>query len=482
MLSETYRALDAASLLGPQGAKLMSGGLLAHDIGGSFSTAMNYMQQVYNQTDIWNALQNDFGRRYPWDEFGYHFYISQGSLLTTNQLASYFNAVRSAQAANSDPANVAVTEFGWQTVGSNTQELQRDNMAVAYDYLESRPYVTSTYWYQWIDEAAGNWGIVNGAGQPKLSYHEFAARNDAPPNSVVVFTTHHAANDAGLSYAFSSTDLLQGRIPTVLAGDIGWHSANPASSNPSDPNGLPAFTDGVGDIGSGVTGLLNDFPAPGAPAKLISYNLQAPHDISEIRIFTGNNGNDGRIFSTTAIWTSADGVAFDFLGYFQSDPSGTVNNSGTPGGPDGATVVRIFREDGAPLAEDATHLRFHFFAASDLGGVMIDPFDGLNLFTQSDDGFGAAYVSPLVREIDVFGALSSLAGDFNRDGSVNAADYVVWRKTDGTTEGYADWRETFGGSMDSGSGSISVPEPAAALLLLGIAAISPTRACRIRLQ
>ena len=30
-------------------------------------------------------------------------------------------------------------------------------------------------------------------------------------------------------------------------------------------------------------------------------------------------------------------------------------------------------------------------------------------------------------------AVPSLPGDFNSDGTVDAADYVVWRKTDGTT-------------------------------------------------
>ena len=35
-------------------------------------------------------------------------------------------------------------------------------------------------------------------------------------------------------------------------------------------------------------------------------------------------------------------------------------------------------------------------------------------------------------------------GDYNDDGAVNAADYVVWRKTDGTPEGYNTWRANFG--------------------------------------
>jgi hypothetical protein len=345
--------------------------------------------------------------------------------------------------------------------------------------------VTSTDWYQWIDEPAGNWGIVNGAQQPKLSYHEFVARNTvSTPGSNVVFTTQHAASDVGLSYAYSSTDLLQGKIPTVLPGDIGWHSANPASSNPNDPNGLPAFTDGLGDIGSGVTGLLNDYPAPGSPAKLIDYDLGGGYDVSEIRIFTGNNGNDGRIFSTTAVWTSTDGVAFDFLGYFQSDQSGISNNGSTPGGPKGATLVRITREDGSPLAEDARHLRFHFFAVSDVEGLMRDPFDGVNTFTGNNDGLSAAYVSPLVREIDVFGVLASLPGDRNHDGTVDAADYVVWRKTDGTPAGYLEWRNNFGRSNGSGAAhetSTSVPEPSSGLLLsLVVSIVLFTRSTRAR--
>lgn len=36
------------------------------------------------------------------------------------------------------------------------------------------------------------------------------------------------------------------------------------------------------------------------------------------------------------------------------------------------------------------------------------------------------------------------AGDFNCDGSVNAADYVVWRKQDGSQAGYNEWRSNFG--------------------------------------
>jgi hypothetical protein len=59
----------------------------------------------------------------------------------------------------------------------------------------------------------------------------------------------------------------------------------------------------------------------------------------------------------------------------------------------------------------------------------------------------------------------ALAGDFNEDGTVDAADYVVWRKREGTPEEYNDWRTNFGET--SGEGALmaaSVPEPAACLL------------------
>ncbi len=46
---------------------------------------------------------------------------------------------------------------------------------------------------------------------------------------------------------------------------------------------------------------------------------------------------------------------------------------------------------------------------------------------------------------------SAVAGDFNTDGSVDAADYVVWRKTN---EGsYDDWKTNFGTSGGGGSGA-----------------------------
>jgi uncharacterized membrane protein len=72
------------------------------------------------------------------------------------------------------------------------------------------------------------------------------------------------------------------------------------------------------------------------------------------------------------------------------------------------------------------------------------------------------------------------SADYNRDGTVDAADYVVWRKTDGSTNGYDTWRFQFGsaavGNLIAGENA-AVPEPATLMLLLAAAACARLR-CR----
>ena len=67
--------------------------------------------------------------------------------------------------------------------------------------------------------------------------------------------------------------------------------------------------------------------------------------------------------------------------------------------------------------------------------------------------------------------INMLAGDFNEDGAVDAADYVVWRKTGGSQDEYNTWRTNFGRTAGGGGSAASlasqspVPEPSAASLL-----------------
>jgi len=69
-------------------------------------------------------------------------------------------------------------------------------------------------------------------------------------------------------------------------------------------------------------------------------------------------------------------------------------------------------------------------------------------------------------------------GDYNGDNLVDAADYVVWRKTGiNGPQGYNDWRANFGMTVSSGAAlpsadplSAAVPEPATLVLLTFAAA------------
>jgi hypothetical protein len=112
------------------------------------------------------------------------------------------------------------------------------------------------------------------------------------------------------------------------------------------------------------------------------------------------------------------------------------------------------------------------------GSVVVDESGAVYIsgFTQGDFGAGNG------GGYDVFLAKfvpQPLAGDFNDDGNVDAADYIVWRKGFSTgvytEDDYSTWRENFGAPA-AGAGAVAhsaspaiVPEPAGtALGLLGL--------------
>ncbi len=141
------------------------------------------------------------------------------------------------------------------------------------------------------------------------------------------------------------------------------------------------------------------------------------------------------------------------------------------------------------------------------------PFDPSTISTGYSGTYGVGYVilSDADFTIDNFKTETAVAGDYNRNGVTDAADYVLWRKTLGNTgptsnppttfndmrangavsagefsqiidqADYNFWRSNFGLSA-SGSGlanGSSVPEPAtAALVLLGLAGLACRRWAR----
>jgi hypothetical protein len=71
-------------------------------------------------------------------------------------------------------------------------------------------------------------------------------------------------------------------------------------------------------------------------------------------------------------------------------------------------------------------------------------------------------------------ASAGIPGDFNHDNSVDAADYVYWRKNALTSADYNLWRGHYGQTAGSGAGTnanVAVPEPEILLQLVLLAAV-----------
>ena len=123
-----------------------------------------------------------------------------------------------------------------------------------------------------------------------------------------------------------------------------------------------------------------------------------------------------------------------------------------------------------PIGDLRTISNFYSSLIDDLGRVILEIG-----FTDESAGI---FISDLVSYEDP----DSLPGDINKDGTVDAADYVVWRKNGGTQLQYDAGRASFGSTLN-GSGSAlqlsdmpAVPEPHSFMLfVIGVVATLASR-------
>src|SRR4051812_8039958 len=140
---------------------------------------------------------------------------------------------------------------------------------------------------------------------------------------------------------------------------------------------------------------------------------------------------------------------------------GTLSNAdGTVNFPDGSTVSAVFGSTK------------YNWTISYTGNINWS--DQVNSVVQSITGAGTGKDVVLIG----LGTESvSIPGDYNNNGKVDAADYVLWRKSPGSfggdPAGYTTWRTNFGlPGAGSGLGTAAVPEPhSVALLIGGVAAM-----------
>lgn len=115
----------------------------------------------------------------------------------------------------------------------------------------------------------------------------------------------------------------------------------------------------------------------------------------------------------------------------------------------------------------------------EFGGFPADWFDGIIDEVRLTN-------SPLAPSEFLFAsAVVPLEGDYNNNGKVDAADYVVWRKTGiNGQQGYDTWRANFGRmAMPAASGATAaVPEPATVLFCVLAVCVLAVSRWRHRLQ
>ena len=188
------RAYGAIKLARPD-AVVISGGLFGHDLGDAailFSrtpcptgvpSGADYLCATYEMGLTHAGWQP---QAFPFDHIGQHVYIDGGGLTSEEKLRIYLEEVRDAyllyEGAGS-PKTTHITEFGWSTKDIS-QELQAENLLVAFDTFRQVGYVARAYWFhaQDVPEAGLFFGLTEASGRKKRSFEVYqdVAAYDSP--------------------------------------------------------------------------------------------------------------------------------------------------------------------------------------------------------------------------------------------------------------------------------------------------------------
>jgi hypothetical protein len=266
-------------------------------------------------------------------------------------------------------------------------------------------------------------------------------------------------------------------------------------------------SEGTYKISGGTLGVSGNFSVGGALASNAAEDRVEPD---------GTNGPQGQALDANGTFiVSGSAATIDIGGNFLANPDDKSEFRSDPfiaGADNSATLVfEIFNSSGTSLIDVAgvadldgavididlmggftptIGATFDLLAASSFGSTgtgttqNVGTGEGFSLAAEDVGSFSLAVISDQVLRATFLSSPMGVPGDYNDDGTVDAADYVTWRKNEGTNnplpndpiggmigqQHYDQWRDNFGDSLP-GSGSralAAVPEPSTAILLLGM--------------
>jgi autotransporter-associated beta strand protein len=184
-----------------------------------------------------------------------------------------------------------------------------------------------------------------------------------------------------------------------------------------------------------------------------------PNDSNNSLILAGNIGESGGSFGITKVGMNTVTLSGS-LSYTGNTTisAGTLSVSPLSGPSTFANTADVLIDTGAILNLNFTGqdtIRDLYLAGSPVSPGTYNEANGMGFIT----GSGALLVMGGV----------GLPGDYNVDGKVDAADYVVWRKNPGAfpVDAYSTWRANFGNPPGGGAAvsPSAVPEPGAIMLV-----------------
>lgn len=417
ILVDTYSAIKAID----PAATVVLGGLSPK----GFEFAENYLSDLYATA----AIQQHFSQFgfHPFDVVASHPYPETFTAPDPG-LANVLNDnIKAIMNVNGDSSKkVWLTEMGWNSFFVSERQ-QADYLAESFRMMDTLadpahpnngPYVERYFWFYYKDFGSIDlWGLRSSdLSRKKRAYFAY---DDLGPSSVTkpipppegpppgVFQ-ETASDDLALSLQPDPTDPLNGNVATRISG--GFHQAN---SDPADQE--PAFTDGAGL--AALTGLLMDFPGENVPAWAGFWILDGGSavDLSELRVFSGNEGKDGRVFHHVDIYVTDDpmpSATSPWTLLMEEVAPAAFGTSNADGGIE-ATLTRITDPEGGNLATNVTGLKLAFYAVSRNDDTFHDDWDPCN--GDDRDGAGATFQSPLIFEVDAYWGSGSSASSVHVD-------------------------------------------------------------------